>query len=315
MTRILLAYLAQPRYGGWPTFTCHLHRGIRATGHEPLLVKEGNSTEAKLRNFGRKVNYQNLRADALICAAQEHPMLITAVDKHHHQVAAELIKAGVPIVIHDPTELKSPIAELAMTAKVIVIRESMLAHLPHATFIKHPYARHSNMNSNQTKAAASISRIDFDKHTDIIIRANQQLNEPIDIYGFCNTVYGHFKLKPIDPTWERNHRGKFDAEDLWAAKRIAEQYQRIVDMSIIKRDGGGTQYTFLEAADAGSALILNTGWQPTGLLARYAHTVSDHHELAALCRNPIDQRRPEAEQLLKEHDARTIAQQFLDILL
>jgi len=278
-------------------------------------VKQGNNTESKLRNFGRKVNYQNITATDIINATKEHPMLITAVDKHHHELAAELIKAGVSIVIHDPTELKTPIAELAMNAKVIVIRESMLSHLPHATFIKHPYARHSNMNHHATKPAASISRIDFDKHTDIIIKANQQLNQPIDIYGFCNTVYAHFKLKPIDPTWEINYRGRFDADDLWAAKRIAETYERIVDMSIIKRDGGGTQYTFLEAADAGSALILNTGWQPRGLLARYAHRANDPDELATLCRNPIDHRTTEAQQLLKEHDAQTIAQEYLSLLL
>lgn len=251
----------------------------------------------------------------MIQAAQANPMLITAVDKHHHALASELIRCGVPIVIHDPTELKTPIAELVLNAKVIVIRESMLAHLPHATFIKHPYLRHGHKNTQPSKPTASISRIDFDKHTDILVRANQQLTQPIDIYGFCNTVYAHFKLKPIDPTWERNYCGRFDADDLWAAKRLAENYERIIDMSVIKRDGGGTQYTFLEAADAGAALILNTGWQPTGRLARYAHLASNHDELVTLCREPIDHRTMEAKQLLDEHDARTIAQEYLTRLL
>ncbi len=313
MKRVILAYLAQPRYGGWPTFTAHLHRGLRAAGYEPLLVKEGNKTERKLRNYGRKINYQNLSARDIIANAKNHPTIITAVDKHHHQVAAELIKAGVPIVIHDPTELKTPISDLAATAKVIVIRESMLTHLPHANYIKHPYMRHGTITTHERKPAASISRIDFDKHTELIVNANQTLNEPIDIYGFCNTVYAHFKLKPIDPTWDKNYRGRFDADDLWAAKRIAERYQRIVDMSIIKKDGGGTQYTFLEAADAGSALILNEGWQPRGDLAAYAHTVSNHQQLASLCSTQLDTRTEQAEHLLRQHDANTIAQQFISI--
>ena len=312
--KVLLPYLAQPRYGGWPTFTAHLHKGIRATGHEPCLLKEGNRTETKLRNFGRKVNYQNLSAKDLVRSATDNAMLITAVDKHHHEVASELIKAGVPIVIHDPTELKPPINELIRKAKVIVIRESMLEHIPHATYIRHPYQRQASTNTYHREPAASISRIDFDKHTGIIVKANQALKKPIHIYGFCNTVYAHFKLKEIDPAWDKNYYGKFDSDDVWAAKKIAERYTRIVDMSVIKKDGGGTQYTFLEAADAGCALVLNTGWQPTGLLAEYAHTVSNAEELAQACSTQIETRNDKAQQLLALHDAKTIAEQFISVI-
>jgi hypothetical protein len=31
-------------------------------------------------------------------------------------------------------------------------------------------------------------------------------------------------------------------------------------MSVIKNDGSGSQYTFLEAWDAGSGLVLNNKW-------------------------------------------------------
>ena len=309
--KVFLAYLAEPKYGGWPTFTAHLHRGLRALGHQPMLVKEGNRTEQRLRSYGRKINYQNLSAPDFIKTATQHATIITAVDKHHHALAAQLIAAGVPIVIHDPTELKTPVKELASRAKVIVIRETMLAHLPAATFIKHPYCRDGRQGNCERKPAATISRIDFDKHTEVIVRANLELSQPIDIYGSCNTVYAHFKLKPEDPAWETNYKGRFKADDLWAAKHIAEQYERIIDMSAIKKDGGGTQYTFLEAADAGAALILNQAWQPTGGLASYAHTATSHTDLVQLCRNPIDNRRDAAERLLREHDAKMIAEQFL----
>lgn len=260
------------------------------------------------------MNYQNLSAKDLVRSATDNAMLITAVDKHHHEVASELIKAGVPIVIHDPTELKPPINELIRTAKVIVIRESMLQHIPHATFIRHPYQRQAPNNTHHREPAASISRIDFDKHTSIIVEANLALANPIHIYGFCNTVYAHFKLKEVDVAWDKNYHGRFCSEDLWAAKRIAERYTRIVDMSVIKKDGGGTQYTFLEAADAGCALILNEGWQPTGLLAEYAHTVGNAEELVQACSHRTDARNDKAQQLLALHDAKNIAEQFMSVI-
>ena len=314
MSRILLAYLAEPKYGGWPTFTAHLAKGLRAAGMKPLIVNEGRTSESKTRDFGRGEKYQNLSPQDLLVAAKEHPVIITAVDKKHHQLAAALISAGVPVVIHDPTELKTPIKELVQQAKVVVIRETMLAHLPKAQYIRHPYARHGQQQHGLRAPAASISRVDFDKHTELIVSANQQLKTPIDIYGFCNSVYAHFKLKEVDSEWERNYRGRFDADDLWAAKRIAEGYNRIVDMSVIKKDGGGTQYTFLEAADAGSALILNEGWQARGRLAEYAHSVATAEELAAACGNPLDARSEEGRLLLDEHDAKTIAQEYRKML-
>lgn len=314
MTDVVLAYLAKPRYGGWPTFTAHLQRGLRAAGHKPMLIQRGNRTENHLRDYGRKIHYQNLAERDIVRLASEKPMLITAVDKHHHALAASLLAVGVPIVIHDPTELKPQVRDLIHKAKVIVIRESMLAHLPNATYTPHPYARSAITNDGPRQAAASISRIDFDKHTDIIIRANQLLREPIHIYGFLNTMYAHHKLLPIDEAWQANYRGKFASDDLWGACRVASQYERVVDMSAIKGDGGGTQYTFLEAADAGCALILNDAWKPTGRLRAYAHTVSQPEELARLCQEPPHHKHEEALALLAHHNASPIADHIAGML-
>lgn len=314
MTDVVLAYLAKPRYGGWPTFTAHLQRGLRSAGHKPMLVQRGNRTETHLRDYGRKIHYQNVADRDLIAMAKKMPMLITAVDKHHHHIASELLALGVSIVIHDPTELKPQVRDLIHKARVIVIRETMLAHLPKATFIPHPYARRDRAPEPARKPAASISRIDFDKHTDLIVRANQLLAEPIHIYGFLNTMYAHHKLRPIDEGWQANYHGKFNSDDLWAACDVAAQYERIVDMSAIKGDGGGTQYTFLEAADAGCALILNAAWKPTGKLRAYAHIVSQPEELAELCRHPIHQKQQEASELLAHHNASPIADHIVGML-
>ena len=312
--RIVLVYLAKPRYGGWATYTSHLYKGLQAAGFDPILVKQGNRTETKMREYGRKIRYQNISKHDLLNLSKQHPILIVAVDKHYYETATELIKAGASITIHDPTELKEPIKTLVMTAKTIVIRETMLNHLPHATYIQHPYqVRQLTANTNK-KPAVALSRIDFDKHTDIIIEANTKLDTPIEIYGFMNTVYAHFKLNPIAPNWKDNYYGAFPADDLWAAAKIATNYERVVDMSIIKKDGGGTQYTFLEAANANTNLILHDQWKPTGLLKEYAHTCDNSTDLAQLCHQQLSDRTEQARGLLAHHDATTVAHLYADSL-
>jgi hypothetical protein len=252
--------------------------------------------------------------DDLISIARQAPFLITAADKTHRTLASELHEAGAWLVIHDPTELKEPLVSAIRQERVIVIRESMLAHLPGATYLPHPYRRLKFPGKQERKSAVSVSRVDFDKHTEMIIEANVNLREPIEIYGFLNTIYAHFKLEKVDADWRRNYRGTFAADDLWAAARIALHYRYVVDMSVIKGDGGGTQYTFLEAADAGCGLILNSGWQPKGMLADYAHTVDNSSELAEACSTNIPTRTKQAEALLQAHNATTISGHYADLL-
>ena len=312
--KVFLLYLANPKYGGWATYTCHLYNGLLAAGYEPRLIKQGNRTEAKLREYGRKVRYQNISKEDLRNLCGQHPVLITAVDKHHHDTAIDLLSLGAAIVIHDPTELKEPIKSVIPSAQTVVIRESMLAHLPHATFIQHPYQSKTVAAKASRKPAVALSRIDFDKHTELIINANMSLETPIDIYGFLNPVYAHFKLEDISENWKDNYLGKFSADDLWAATNIATGYERVVDMSIIKKDGGGTQYTFLEAANAGAHLILHDEWQPKGILRDYAHTCSSSEELASLCTTQLPERTEQAQALLTHHDAKSVASLYAEAL-
>lgn len=314
--RICIAYLAKPRYGGWVTYTAHLCHGLRAAGHEPLLVKIGNRVEGHTRPFGRGLQYQNITTDALLRLGRDMPVLITAMDKAHHEPASAALRAGAAITIHDPTELKPDIRETLRDKRIIVIRETMRDALPGALYLPHPYVRCGQLPEPQwaRKMACAVSRIDFDKHTDTIVQANLLPGEPIDIYGFANTMYAHLRLKPIDADWQRNYHGTFDADALHSAVRIATKYRCMVDMSAIKGDGRGTQYTFLEAVDAGCKLVLNESWQPAGLLADCATTASDAASVRARCESPEPADRGAAERLLSAHDAVTISQRYAAFL-
>lgn len=311
---VFLAYLAKPKYGGWPTYTSHLLRGMRAAGHDTHIVKHGNKTEGKTRPFGRKLCYQNVSTADLLTVARTDEVLITAVDKHYHAIAVDLLAAGASIVVHDPTEIKDPIRDILPDANVIVIRDSMLSHLPNATLIPHPYLRRALPPVTTKRRAVSISRVDFDKHTELIVEANRTLDEPIDIYGALNGLYSKITLDEVDPQWKENYRGRFPADDLWAAVRLAHKYEHVVDMSVIKGDGGGSQYTFLEAADSGASLILNEQWSPTDLLADYATTVNSAEQLIEAVTRPPRDTTSSAEAFLRHHDARRIAHQTFETL-
>jgi hypothetical protein len=77
-------------------------------------------------------------------------------------------------------------------------------------------------------------------------------------------------------------------------------------MSTISGDGGGTQYTFLEAIDAGTALMLNEGWvtgRPDDELLGYATFVKPEDLAEAIKEAPTVY----GDALLEKHDAIAIA--------
>jgi len=109
----------------------------------------------------------------------------------------------------------------------------------------------------------SISRIDYDKNTDILLKANQLIKDDkkkIKLFGFGNTMYIYKKLNNLnlDKYWY----GKFKKElpIQYNNKDILKNCKFVIDLTRIKNDGGGTQYTFLEAIYNNCILILHNDW-------------------------------------------------------
>jgi hypothetical protein len=312
--KVALFYLPDVKYGGWPTYTAHLYYGLKAAGHDPHLFKIGNKTEKQTRDWGRQIRYRNLSLLDAALIASETPSIITATTKAFDKETEALLMAGAKIIIHDPTELKGEIPALLQTADdVITIRPINVRNLAEkgieARYLPHPYARNPHARQKRTRWAGAFSRIDWDKGTHHIIAANEKLphNRQIRLHGAANTMYAFHKL-PED--WQRHYEGTFPADNLWAGALIASKYQWAVDMSSIARDGGGTQYTFLEAIDAGAGLMLNKKWitgREDDELANMA-VYCDGEDLAEAILEP-----PTifADKLLDNHDAATIAEQTL----
>jgi len=253
---IQLIYMARPIYGGWVSFTAHM-----ALKYSLPLYKIGSRTEEKQRDYGYGVQYQNRAPSDL----PKGRILITAIDKTYYEFLDKM-PDGTMIVIHDPTEVsgkgKEPVLKALARFKVITIRESVKKFLKDqfgikSKFVVHPFYEYPFTKTKAPGGAVSISRIDFDKHTDIILKANKQLKDPIDIYGAINRQYVFFKLNDLG--FKRFYKGPFEKsfEDL---DDILADAKYVVDMSVIKNDGGGSQYTFLEAMYQGCALVINAKW-------------------------------------------------------
>ena len=263
-----LVYLAKPIYGGWVTFTVHLAKKFNYR-----LYKVTKRTEPKVRPFGYNVDYQNVCLEDLLKLPN---LLITAIDKHYWNIIPHL-KPNTKIVIHDPTELKTnksnpnPLIQepkLLNLFKVYTIRETVQKYLVDNFNIKsefklHPFFEYETNIDPYKCHAVTISRIDFDKNTDLILKANQLIQDPkkkVQIFGAENRIYVHHKLGELD--FYNFWKGKFEKNYplTYQEKDILKDTHYVVDMSTIKNDGGGSQYTFLEAIYQGCVLVLHRDW-------------------------------------------------------
>jgi hypothetical protein len=264
---IALLYLAEPRFGGWVTYTAHLARALEAAGYTPRLFQIGNRDESRARPYGQGLNYFNISPASAFIMARSVPTLITAVDKAGLAGALPVLSAGAGLVVHDPTEMKHKgLLEAAKNRRVVTVRRANVSNLAalgvQATYVPHPFKTPTPVApKDRVWHAVSYSRLDWDKHTLIIAQANEKLpaEQRVWIYGAENRMYTHHKLDTAVPGWRENYHGRFSS-DWHAAGGLAARSKFVVDLSVIKGDGGGTQYTFLEAWSAGAHLIVNRGW-------------------------------------------------------
>ena len=278
-----LLYLSRSRFGGWVTFTSHLYHGLLGkppTSHDHFqtseiheVIRVTGRSEKTQRNMGNYVPYRNMCEEDIL--EIEEPILITAHDKHHRELAMKLLEQGAYIVIHDPTELRNPeFREFINPKQVIVIRKSMLEHMPEATYIPHPYMAINRTDpldfkewDNRPLNAISISRLDFDKNSHWLFEINRKLpsDKQIVIRGAENRMYTKTKIVPKYPEYIQDSNRPEEERacfklDFRGATNLCKTARYMTDFSVIKGDGGGTQYTFLEAIDAGTICILHKNW-------------------------------------------------------
>ena len=308
---VSIIYMAKPIYGGWVSFTAHL-----ALSYNLNIYKISKRSEKNKRNFGYGLQYQNISIDD---AKKLDNILISAIDKKYIDSIKILSDLdNISLVIHDPTELNKDILSILNKFKIFTIRETVHNLLKNkynidSTFKYHPFFKYNinkNISDNPNNFPfLSISRIDFDKNIDIILKANNLLKDnKIYLFGAENRLYVHHKLKELN--FHDFWKGKFPKElpILYNNYPLLDNCKYVIDLSTIKNDGGGTQYTFLEAIYHGCVLILNEEWVNKGdlFINNYnCYSVKDENDLVKILNSDNDKNNKKiinnAKLLLKNH--------------
>jgi hypothetical protein len=88
----------------------------------------------------------------------------------------------------------------------------------------------------------------------MMLEANKGAKKSIKIYGWVNKRYASEKLEPISSS--KYYQGRYN-KSFSTISKILSNSKFMVDLSSLPMDGGGTQYTFLDAIYHNCALILN----------------------------------------------------------
>jgi glycosyltransferase involved in cell wall biosynthesis len=265
-------FISDYMYGGCLTFTAHLLHTLN--GKEVFrIAKRFERKKKKKNNFGYGIRYQNVPLEYFDTVQN-----VFITDMYQHSECLENLKRRkgkgreVTIVIHDPGEVFKFNEPYLKYWNIITIRKSMQQYLRDRYGIESKFIYHSfypylveqqddgnddGDEENKTQAV-SISRIDFNKNIEIILDANKRArNNPVKIYGWANGRYVSERLDTDE--FNQYYQGKY-VKSFDATSEILKKAKFMVDLSFLPNDGGGTQYTFLDAIYHNCAIILNRQW-------------------------------------------------------
>lgn len=262
---INVLHLSPWNLGGGTSFVVNLANTFKAAGVPYRVVRLAKRTEKTKRQIGeygvyyQNVSFQDAKQGKGVWLLASAPTNEDIAEQAEHLVR----KSGGASVFHDPNEFGMyPHWEIADRRRVICIRETGLDSMPDGVFIPHPYVRIVKNDMRQrTLHAVSIARISAVKNSLWILEANEELpNElRVELAGSLNRFWWNFSVKPKHPEWKMPD-GKGFPREAGAGVRACVGYQYMVDLTIFKDDGGGTQYSFLEAMDAGAVPVMTADW-------------------------------------------------------
>lgn len=336
--KISLFFLPQMLGGGSTSYTVHLYQAFQLIGWEPTIYRVKPKTEPFRRIFGnyQDVGYRNVTIDDAIDIAKDTYSILTGPAhsknlKHAPDAISKLVKEGMRVVIHDPNEFKvfDHLSELNKNARPFCIRPTMKAFYPKAIYIPHPYVRWFGeykeefyLKKKPEFNAVSIARISFVKRTDIILEANRLLPEhkQCELRGAENRLYTRHVLTKKFPEFKQ---GGFGFPQCHGAS--VEECSRAcyaVDLTLFPDDGGGSQYSFMEAWDAGTINVIHEDWLRYKGEMREGYNclaVKGPKSLASLLKKGLGkeecyQHVVRGYKSLETHDAETIAKRYVEEL-
>lgn len=263
--------------GGTLTYTAHLYAALERMGVEVTIYRIRPRTERTQRAFGAYLGltYRNVSPGDALKIAKRIPSILSSYPTPKALdfapgILDRLVKAGMRVIMHDSRGYDS-MPEFFRAAQkrqpLICIRESMQRNVANSIFIPHPYCRLYTATTFKEAAAfkrplnaISTARVTFAKRSHELLEANRTMPRRyrIRLRGGANRMYVHHVLEKKYPEIAGHDMG-FPLEWHAGAKECAKA-AFAVDFSIFPADGGGSQYTFLEAWDAGAVNVLHKDW-------------------------------------------------------
>ena len=266
---IALFFMPRSFGGGTTSYTAHLYEGMRLAGYEPTVyrVKERGETD-RPRPFAKYdgVTYRNVDSKTALAIVRRVPSLMTAPCNSRYlefdpTIMSRMMRAGMRVTVHDPSEL---VNYDERPEGAFCVRPAMKKLLKSAKFIPHPFVREygdeRHVSRDREFYAVSVARVTFVKRTELILEANESLSRErrVVLRGFENRVYTRFKVMP---RFSRYRQGLTGFHHAWGSgSRECARGHYAVDFSWFAEDGGGSQYTFMEAWDAGTANVVHEDW-------------------------------------------------------
>jgi hypothetical protein len=138
----------------------------------------------------------------------------------------------------------------------IIIRPAVKKMFSGAVFIPHPYTPRHVDNVGKYLATCT-ARTTFVKRTKLILEANQLVlkKQRVEILGLENRMYAFHVLKKKFPEYKTPTLKWFDR-----GAEIAALGRFNVAFTAAEIDGGGSEYTTLEAWDGGAIPVVHSDW-------------------------------------------------------
>jgi glycosyltransferase involved in cell wall biosynthesis len=258
--------------GGLVAFTAHVAGTLAAAGHQVDVIRLGETTQRRPKTLGFGLSYYLMTPRDVLAAAAHCPTFLTCVYwPQYAELVDPLLRAGLPLTLHDQRDGSLYVKYLAGRAPGpgLARREAMQGWLAARGIASAvcglPYIRAAAPaeSPHRSAYAACVARIGYEKGIETMLQANALLPPPQQVYLYgsgASSLYGFRTLTAKYPTWKRRwYRGPFPRY-LDAAVVLLRQARWAVDLSQLDGFGGGSQYTFLEAWDAGAGNVVHRGW-------------------------------------------------------
>lgn len=331
---------------GSTTFTAHLFKAFALAGAEPMIYRVADRPMPGTLPFGgyEGVCYRNISMQAARAIVKSQPTVMGAPGAHphvRHDVIGALLSLGMRAIVHDDGEAVQ--RDWKGLKPVICVRKAVTALIPGSVWLPHPYLRQTvatavgasrgaltrpvrprhRLSASRPghRVAVSIARVAASKRPQLILDANRLLAPAnrVELLGMEDTAFTRQLAAAYKDVFTRRVRSG-PAFPLTFADPVKQCRGAVfhVDMSWFARDGGGTQYAQLEAADAGCVNVMHQDWfrfDGDMLAGKNAIAVADAAGLAsALMAAPDHAIVQSGYDLLKAHDAATVAGAYMNEL-